>query len=54
MPGELSTATRGGYMGKTVTETPWDGLLVTIKIILYLWLITILIHFVWQLSEVLQ
>ncbi len=42
-------------MGKdVVSETLWGGLLVTVKIILYLWLIMILIHFLWQLTETLQ
>ncbi len=42
-------------MGRDVApETLWEGLLVTVKIILYLWLVTILMHFLWQLSETLQ
>ncbi len=35
-------------MGKDVSpETLWEELLVTVKIILHLWLVTILMHFLW-------
>ncbi len=41
-------------MGKDVVfETLWGGLLVTVKIILYLWLIIILFHLLWQLPDAL-